>query len=219
MEKKKSPTQLGIAGSFALYRDDLDEIVAKLTETCKQVIIEDNKYRYDSLDDLFDKQGPHPNQLSINSRDPLVIFNVRIKPRYTTLGTSGDGDNLAPYFSVKEILESKKRGGLGAFLNSPLSTLLFFLLVIIVLFIPGLGSPVLTLIRWLFLFVMLVSSVTLQMLYDRGAFTTISLKKKHEEGSFWTKNKDTIIIAIITNVITALLSFTVAYLLFRQGIK
>ncbi len=100
MEKKRSPTQLGISpGSVPIYRDDLEEIVSILTETCKQVIIEDNEYRYKSLDEVLDKRGPHPRQLSISSRDPLVIFNVRIDRRHTTIVTTGDGDTSRRTFA------------------------------------------------------------------------------------------------------------------------
>ncbi len=47
-----------------------------------------------------------------------------------------------------------------------------------------------------------VADVTLvagryQLLYNRGAFTRISLKKEHEEESFWARNKDKIILLII----------------------
>jgi len=80
-------------------------------------------------------------------------------------------------------------------------------------------SSIPTWARWILAIALIVVSITAGQLYQRGAFTKISLKKKHEQDSFWTKNKDTIVVAVITNIITALLSFTVAYLLFRQGIK
>jgi len=198
MEKKKSPTQLGLSlGSIAVYRDDLEEIISILTETCKQVIIEDNEYRFNSLDELFAKRGPYPSQLSINSREPFVIFNVRIKPRHTTLGTSGDGDNLAPYFRVKAILESRKRKGLDAvFMLGPFLSIAIIGLV---------WAPVTKRIAsgfwfWLVFTILVTALLSLmvsQVFWGQGAYARIVLKRKHEDETFWTRNKDKIWLLII----------------------
>lgn len=219
MEKKKAPTQLASWFSVNLYRDDLEEIVEKLTETCKQVIIEDNEYKYDSLDDLYKKRGPNPKQLSINSREPYVIFNVRIKPRWTSLGTSGEGDNLVPYFYIKQLLESKKRGGLEFLLTGPQSMLFYLLLIGLILIPRSIRSVVPNWAQWTYIASVLVVSVTLGRLYNFGAFTKMSLKRKHEELSFWDRNKDDILRQILSNFISFALGMLAAYLLFKYGIK
>jgi general stress protein CsbA len=219
MEKKKSPTQLASWFSVNLYRDDLEEIIEKLTETCKEVIIEDNEYRYDSLDDLFTKRGPNPKQLSINSREPYVIFNVKIKPRWTSLGTSGEGDNLVPYFYIKQLLESKKRSGLEFLLTGPQSTL-FFLLIIGLVFIPASIRAVIPgWIKWTYIISLMVVSVTLGQLYNFGAFTKLSLKRKHEEPSFWARNKDELLRQLLSNLLAFGLGLLAAYFLFKRGMK
>jgi hypothetical protein len=218
MEKKKSPTQLASWFSVNLYRDDLEEIIEKLTENCKQVIIEDNEYRYGSLDELFQKRGPKPKQLSINSREPYVIFNVRIKPRWTSLGTSGDGDNLAPYFYLKQLLESKKRNALGLLVSGPQSLLYVLVLVAwVVLLHFAKATP--RWFGWVFISVMIIISVILGRLYEFGAFTKLNLKKKHELPSFWDRNKDELIRQILLSLITFGLGMLAAYLLFRVGLN
>lgn len=213
MEKKTSPTQLGITtGSIRIYRDDLEEIITILKEVCKEVIIEDNEYRYDSLDEVLTKHGPNPKQLSINSRDPLVIFNVRIKPRHTTLGTSGDGDNLAPYFRVKQILETKM-GGIKHYMLSLVPSFTGFGLIFLHVGLnKRFGSSGWTYWLRLSTFVIVgISILVLQTLYNQGAFTKISLKRKHEEATFWTRNKDTIWVAVIAALIGGLITWLITY--------
>jgi hypothetical protein len=203
MEKKKSPTQLGFASTVAVYRDDLEEILSILTESCKQVIIEDNEYRFSSLDELMEKRGPNPRQLSINTREPFVIFNVRIKPHYTTLGTSGDGDNLAPYHYVKQILESKKRKGLE-FMFSGFPSLVLVVGIMIAWVVlnkkyPGTGFGFW--LRFSLGCLIMISTTVAQVYYNYGAFSLISLKRKHELETFWNRNKDKIWLLIIGTLI------------------
>lgn len=79
MEKKTGPTQVSYSETVILYRDDLEDIINLLTERCKRIAIEDNQYKYDSLDEVFNKRGASPSQLSITSWEPFISLRIKTK--------------------------------------------------------------------------------------------------------------------------------------------
>ncbi len=162
MKKKSSPTQLAYWASVSLYRDELEEIIEILTKSGNEVVIEDNYAIYESLDELLDKKGPNPKQLSITSQSPYVTFQVRIKPRWTSVATTGDGANLVPYHFVRQILESNKRGGLGFILGGSPSILFWLLGLGVFLILPGVRPAVPAWGRWLYVSVLMFTSINSQ---------------------------------------------------------
>jgi hypothetical protein len=61
--------------NLKMYRDDVDQLVAIFQRDCKNVIISDNNYRYDSLDEMKQKVGPRIKNLDIRGENPGVRFS------------------------------------------------------------------------------------------------------------------------------------------------
>jgi hypothetical protein len=61
-----------------MYREDLDQLVS-LFERCEKVVISDNKYRYDSLQEMEQHLGPKITELDLRGENPGVrlLFNQK----------------------------------------------------------------------------------------------------------------------------------------------
>jgi hypothetical protein len=214
VKKKTAPTQFTYSDSVKLFRDDIEDIIKILSDKCERLTIEDNEFVYDSLDEVLDKRGPYPRQPSITGFEPYVSLKIRIKRSRTTLDTSGDGDNLAPFFFIQDIFRRRRRVAHLVALTSPF--LLLMLAAVVVTFtheaelerLSGLAKGGYFMTPILILYVLTVS-------HGLGAFSVISLKKKHEEESFWSRNKDTVWVGVIVAVFTALITYFITYLTSR----
>ena len=208
MEKKTSPTQVTYSESVSLFRDDLEEIIKILTDKCERVTIEDNEYKYNSLDELFEKRGPTPRRLSITGFEPFVGLNIKIKRAQTTLESFGDGDHLAPFYFIHALLEKRRRFIHLIAITSPLFLLMFAHL----LFSIRYGQQLSKVLSFTIFMTLLASIYTLLFVHRTGAFSVISLKKQYEQDSFWTRNKDTIWVALIGALVGGLVTWLVTYL-------
>jgi hypothetical protein len=83
-------------GLLKMYREDLDQLVATFQRSCKRVTISDNKYRYESLNEMKQNVGSRIKDFDIRGENPGVrfLFNqtevsrnvgVGAHPTYTTL--------------------------------------------------------------------------------------------------------------------------------------
>lgn len=209
--KKRTMSRVKQFPSCSLYLSEVEDILAILAYPPSSVnTISDHGFEYESLDEFKSKRGPNPKELFIENVPSGLA--LRIGGGKTVLSSLGNPSAIASFAQVEEILNGNRRRFLYLFFSrysAILIALLFFVLVF------------LDLPRWqsFILVVLLFSWFILAMKNQIGGFTRLSLVTRHDQQSFFKRNKDAIIVGIISTVVSSILAFVVAYLLFRQGIR
>jgi len=103
-------------GRLNMYREDLDELVALFQRKCTNVIISDQQYRYESLDEMKGRVGSKVKDLEIHGENPGLHFLLNQsepvpgsrtgeKTTFTELRTEQVTDEAeALFFKVREFL-------------------------------------------------------------------------------------------------------------------
>jgi hypothetical protein len=205
--KKRTMSQAKDFPSCALYLSDLDDILEIMSGINS---ISDQAFEYENLDELKSKRGSNPRELFIENA-PLGLA-LRIWGAKTQLGRGGNPSAIASFAQIQDILNRNRRKILYLFF-SRYSAIVAALLFLVLFFLD--------LPRWesFISVVLLFSWVIVSFRNQTGGFTRIYLLNRHEQQSFLKSNKDAIIVGIISALISSALSFLVAYLLFRGGIK
>jgi hypothetical protein len=206
--RKKTKGQIKDFPSSTLYLSELEEILAIFHDGPGTTTISDNDFEYESIAELKSKRGSEPEKLVIE-RDGLVL---RIGNGKTNLSSAGSVIGVGHFAQIQDILNSHRRP--IYFLLNKYSALL----AVVVGFIPGF---LLSLPRWITgtTFLLMLVFAFIALINNNGGYTRIRLVNRHEEQSFFKRNQDAIIVGTISTIVSSILSFVVAYLLFRQGIK
>jgi hypothetical protein len=213
VKKKKRESKRVFCRTVKIYKNDAAEIleIFKLGGNGK-VTISDKEYEYESLEEIEKQSGAKLKELDF----------VRYSPHLrVSLGTSGayiysidTEQSLADMVRIQELLKSRKRPVVSKLLH-PIT-----LLGLVSLAILGFRKASLEFFPMaLNSGSMILLGATLCFCYYVGSFSQVFLTFKHEEKSFWARNKDNLVIVVITAIITGLITVIASYYLFKQGIK
>jgi len=207
--KKKLKDETRAIPSALLDRADLEEILQLFNSIAENVKISDDEFEYDSIAELESKRGQTIRRLTIESESPS--FSLTITKADTQLSRKGGATSvLAPYTQIRDLLKQRRRLFFHSFFN-PFSALIILFGTIVVIVFFGAHMPVFMAFP---LALVLVTPIILAPMHMSGAFTKILLVNRHEQQSFWTRNKDKIFLAIIVALITLFFS-NLSWLIFR----
>lgn len=216
--KEKSQSIFTRHPSVILTLDDIELIYAIVNGISENITLSDEKYKYDSLEELRQRKKKRLRELKITTILPTVSFEVSGFIRTVDLYTDGSEQSLIAYYKIKHLLSQRKRPLLG-FLSSGFIIGLVFVVPMILYSFPPLSEYELR----QYLFWPGVNLGWIIILFrsfnNTGAFSSLRLTREHEQESFWERNREDLLKNILLILLTAILTFVVSYLLFKQGIK
>jgi hypothetical protein len=174
-----------------LYHDDIELILSILKENDFEVKITDKEFEYDSLDDLIDKQGVHPDNFSLygeKTGDRLLTVSVSIsfeKDRISIFSHNLDKQKAyIAYTKIGEICETHE-SKVYKILNPwiPLFPLMFL-------------SGFINLHSFILILVVLLLALSIVSALYRYSRYQVILRRRHI-GGFWKQNSDRIWLLIL----------------------
>ena len=203
--RKKSDSSSEYFPTMLLYLEDIQEILSILSENCSEVKLEDQEYFYGSLDQLIQTRGTHPNILRIRTNDPTLHLSFSKKEFISSIhlyGSSLFGSDHEPvYLIIRKFLLNRKH-----WVNSLFQPFIAIFFLIVLVFWEMISRE-LNIPSQFYLPYILFSSLygVFTVLMRTGFLFSIRLVKKHEEQSFWSRNRDKIILVIISSIIGAII--------------
>jgi len=191
-------TQSWSYDSLMLFREDLEELLRIFNPTgaADAITILDDECEYSSLEEVGQEKGDRLDHLIIRSRKPGIMLELRRKPKLLnlfTLETTDEAD--AAYFRANEFLQPKRR---------PLNSYVTFglrLLLIIAIFLELMlwtARPTFLSMHFLVLSIAILLLCTMSLpLLDQATFYLVSLARKHQSPSFWTRKRDDLIMLFL----------------------
>lgn len=197
--KKKSKFISKYLNPVKLYMDDIDEIVSKIQHICSELEFSDKDYEYDSLEELIKHSGDKLRELSIIGREPYISLDIT---KYNIgLYTAGESDEaVCLFYFFKDFLRNKSKWYwkfLKPFVwgNMLIPATFIFLAA---WFANGISSGVAR-VAFVVLSIIFLLFILSILKYLEGS--TIYLKKRYKVISFLERNRDNIVMAIITGII------------------
>jgi len=187
--------------SIYIFRPGLEELVDIIQQEEPATLqVYDADYEYESLTEFLDKY---------DGKDIATIAFLATFPDSVLITkTLGLLTRLKPFFSAH------RRASTGV-LFSPFP---FWAGVFLLVGLVSVFSWVPIGVRIVIDFALFIIALSLFTNDAIGRFSRIFSTNRHEQESFWFRNKDVLLAGLISAVIGASLSFIVAYLLFRGGI-
>lgn len=213
--KKVETHQVFEETSVSLYREDLDELLGVLAKYCSKVKISDHQYEYDSFEELERERGKSLRGLKLTGQFPFLSLSLGPKfYLFTGPPFAGEPSCEIPYLSLKEML-SKRISKVGKVFNW------WWWLALLWFWVSLTGTPIATKLQipltlQISVLCLLVVGLGISVAVARGWFFNISLSKRHATESFWSRNRDKMILAIISAVFGAIVSH-VWPLFFKSG--
>ncbi len=205
MQKKTSTSETFIAPNVKLTREDLDEILEIFRDNFKDVTIEDDKFIYDSLDELKQNHGNRVGYLVITGSSPYSVFVVNYpKNKRAKVETANIESWSHGYHSIKSLLEQRQR--FKSPYNFQFATIIFVLLFTLIMSETALGKLPLFIGLVLTLLLMVTVLVVGSIIYF-GGLNFVTLQKRFELENFWTRNKDKIWLLILAAVVGILFNY------------
>jgi hypothetical protein len=191
----------------SLYRDDLEEMIDVLRASASGVVISDDKYEYDSLDELETEKGTMLDEINIKTPLPMKLEAkgmsfVILELKKEALIFAGGPESEIPFLKLKEIIQSK-RSWLYKIFNPWVwgsAACLFASLLAYLHFVKTLPYAI-----GLLILVPVIVGFVISLLERSNIFFSINLSKRHAVSTFWSRNKDKIILILVTSAISATL--------------
>jgi hypothetical protein len=196
--------------AIALYRDDLNDIVAILKKRGLQIKFSDSDFEYESLDEFAENQGDVIRSLAISGFKEASANSIdfEFKKEGIRIRSDKEDDLVASWQEIKALLE-KRIPWYARFLKVERWLWAF-------LFLALLGHEHVSAIAtdsapgYLFSVAIMISGyVTIYSLIHRSKNSHICLKRRHQVLSFWEKNGEKMLMLIIGAVIGAVVKGTV----------
>ena len=198
--------------SIHLSLNDLEMIRDYMREISQQIIIRDDSHAYDSFDEVREARGADIRTLRIATPQSEICFDFRRYLPVVLLWTSTSEPKVAAaYFRIKELLDARKSlfsRLLPSFTTSLLiSAAAMFMATMGI--IPSLPSrfPIYAHVAWTMPVVLLP---LLSLVAHQGMLSTISLRRRHEAGSFFVRKKDDILLSLVSAIIGAVVALAFA---------
>lgn len=198
MKKKRKPLSKVIP-SLNLYIEDIIEIIEKLEAYCEKVKISDNEFEYDSIEEIIDKKGHYPRVLKIQAFTPniLLSFDRADFPTFSSVYIIDD-DEIEIIGWMREYFKRRKNWKTYVF-NFDIAIIFSVATTVVNIIYEKFGFPLETVTKYTWL---MFSYFVYTMIIQLGYSYKIVLKKKYEEESFMSRNKDGIILLIISCLVT-----------------
>ncbi|MDD5038394.1 MAG: hypothetical protein PHN78_03660 [Dehalococcoidales bacterium] len=196
-----------------LYLDDLKAICDTLAQKAKTIDISVDtgieEYKVEDIEQLKKLETKKIHELSIKCSDPYIT--IEFKPGWVKIYFGEDSTyNRGILSEIEDILQRRKVFG-GRFLTSFWASFL----------VGGLigGSFIGMLVTsktyvWLFLALELISILLMTFLwkFTFSGYSTIVLSESKEEISFWKRNRDQILVALIAATVGSLVTVLVLWI-------
>jgi hypothetical protein len=197
---------------LTMYRPSLDQLVAMFEKTCKTVTIADRNNRYDSLDDMRLHVGTSLSELDIRGEDPGVscILNHSETIKDATWVFMRNEIRMEEVPEAAEILYFKAREFL--LIHSMPRFRRSYLLVAFLALATAIADAVW---QWdIFrhqqiplLFITFLICGVIALVASQPSTCVLRLETKANLPSFWTKNRDALILGAIASVMAAILGW------------
>jgi len=190
-----------------IYLDDLKQIYEILKEKVKSIEITTEDYEVDDINQLKNLDSKKLNYLSMECSDPHIT--IEFDSSSASIYFAEDSTyNRGILSEIEEIL-TKRRVFLGRFLASNWAFGLngmfvgFFFFAMVSIIRSNFMSA-----GWLFLALLLLFCIlmVLQFRFALRGYSTIVLSERRELVSFWKRNSDQILVAIIAAIIGSLIT-------------
>jgi hypothetical protein len=209
-----------------MYREDVDQLMALFEQGCKIVVISDDKYRYDSFDEMKAKSGPRIKNLDIRGENPGVRFlfnqtevlrvgNPPLQSVYNELRTEELTDAAdGVFYKIKDFVAAYQRPGFIKLWIVPTVVGLFgtFWFAIHNSQQNENGQATLGSLPGV-LISMLVFTISFALGMGRGNF--LSLETRRNSASFFVRNREDFAKHAISSLISAVIGLIIGYVLGR----
>jgi len=196
------------APSVSLFKDDLDLIIEIISGKWKEIGITSGEYEYDSLDELEKHQGKEIKDLHIRGSLPgsLPIITVSFSwSGGTSLEMFGDDRAGGEFLRVKALLSDRRK-----IISYPLNPYIWWPLYLVCSIALVIAKA--PLVYFFLSQIAFVALLVISTCIHYGFLYSITLSRRHERESFWSRNKDKVIVAIIAAVVSALATWLVSNL-------
>ena len=221
MQAIRTPKSARI-NALQMYRDDVDQLVGLFQKYCATVILSDDKYRYDSLDEIKTQLGANVKEFEIHGDNPSLHFRLnRIEVDDSAPGSatriwfnelrsdeaSDNADNL--FFRVRDFLTQRQM---------PLFRW-FYLALSLITFAAAIARAIY--VYEVFRQPNAIPLSALAGLFAAAALFLMSIRRKNQISletranslSFWMKNKDEFVKHFINTVLSVLVGAFIGYLI------
>jgi hypothetical protein len=209
MHKLPLTSRLKFCNAVALYRDDLEDILALLSGVSENVSISDHEYEFESFDEMARIRGMNVKALTIASKSPFVSLCCGKRKeggRGLMLYAEGTEAATALFHAIEEKLARRQR-----YLTYIFNPWLWGALLGVVVFLSpkkdrkvSFGEA--TAADWLSLVcvVTVVCGCILSGCMRGGVFSKISLARPHEAKSWVKENGERILLVFVGAVFGSL---------------
>jgi hypothetical protein len=185
-----------------LYRDDLDYLVEMMSKDCASFEISDNNFKYETLDEMQKAVGANPRGIEIFRYHPFVRVSVwRFGFPAVQVYAGGDPEDESVFLRVTALLQSRKRI-LSRVFDWRIWTVLF-LGYWVLLTASSSGGKIAVLSTVKLAALLGVDIVALAM--RTGCLSRLSLTLRHETDTFWRRNADKLVLAVICTILGIIL--------------
>lgn len=193
-----------------LYRDDIELIISKI-ESKSNFNISDEDNIYQNVEELIKYKGYNPKIIKLASTENFNYIFIRITDNIASITCRGEAFLRDAYEIEKLFLKRKKNPIITYFFNQRNAK---FNLLILTIIISIYYSYQLLYLKQKFEyknnfigigFWLIVLLITL---LNQNFNEKIELKRKHES-SFWNKNKDAILVAILSAIFGGIITYII----------
>lgn len=203
MRKKTEEQFIEIIRGVRLYRDDIEYILDRFQKKSLSAKITDSTSIYESIDEVIKYKGNNPVELFIEGTDnkKQELVNIKIEKAKVTIFSMGSESMFTFGFEMKDFISSK----IILFFKIPLF-IIWILAMISLTFWAGLQKS------WLIWLCISLLVIWILAHIHRITYNGLTLSRKHEYG-FWKRNKDKIILGIITAILGSLVTLLIQWLI------
>lgn len=213
MKKRNPANPVFKSPPVNLTREDIDEILEALKSSCQKVDIEDEEYEYETLEEIEKVQGKVvKSRLMFRGSYPTIEIILKGHTAGPYVAVANVDEAFIPFNKIKGILERRKKKPLHLLFTPP-ATVILILLVLTPLFLNMLRPDMVPKLLAFVLFVGIITAILLlSKPINKGMFSTITLVMRHEQLSFWARNKDQIWLLVIGAIVGGILTLLFARL-------
>jgi hypothetical protein len=200
-----------------MYRPELDELISLFQKSCASVVISDNQYRYESLDEMKAHVGIRIKDLDIRGARPGVHFLLNQKEYVPGSSTPNVFNELrteeltdeaeALFLRIKEVLAEHQRPNAATFAIPSL----FFILLLAPL--AGFGRH----LSLTYQLISVVSFITLSVLFlligIANGRNQLLLESKLNAPTFFVRNREEFAKHAVSGVIGGLIGYVFGHFL------
>lgn len=200
-----------------LFREDLSELVGIFKKYCQAFNISDEKFMYDSFEDVANSGRKNPSVFHIQAMIPHVEVWIRTKPvpnfNRSALFSPDNSDAAQHLFlAVKDFLLARRWKSRIIFLKTSLAAL--GILFVAAAFLKDALHPKWqgASVAWNLCVLLLLGLLLLAGIKWTQSLSWVSLTFRSSEESFWLRNRDKLFLMVFGAVFGAIITLIVKWL-------